>query len=81
MATTETTDYLIFDMPYKEAYTTKIEFETQINEKQKGREQRYPKWTYPKRTFTLKFDKNFKVEILSSNPSGLARLTADYILL
>ena len=59
MATTETTDYLIFDMPYKEAYTTKIEFETQINEKQKGREQRYPKWTYPKRTFTLKFDKNY----------------------
>lgn len=29
----------------------------------------------------IKFDKNFKVEILSSNPSGLARLTADYILL
>ena len=59
MATSDNTDYQIFDMPYKEAYTAKIEFETQINEKQKGREQRYPKWTYPKRTFTLKFDKNF----------------------
>lgn len=50
---------LTFDFTYKEAYTSSIEFETQINEKQKGKEQRYPKWTYPKRTFTLKFDKNF----------------------
>ena len=58
MADTINTDYLIFDIPYKEAYTAKIEFDTQINEKQKGYEQRYPKWTYPKRTFTLKFDKN-----------------------
>lgn len=49
----------IFDISYKRAYTSTIEFQTQINEKQKGREQRYPKWTYPKRTFTLKFDKNF----------------------
>ena len=40
MATSDNTDYQIFDMPYKEAYTAKIEFETQINEKQKGREQR-----------------------------------------
>lgn len=53
-------DYPIFDIPYKEVYTTSIEFNTQINEKMKGREQRYPVWTYPKRTFTLKFDKNFK---------------------
>lgn len=49
----------IFDIAYQRAYTSTIEFQTQINEKQKGREQRYPKWTYPKRTFTLKFDKNF----------------------
>lgn len=49
----------IFNIPYKKAYTSTIEFNTQINEKMKGREQRYPKWTYPKRTFTLKFDKNF----------------------
>ena len=52
-------EYAIFNFKYKEAYTSRIEFETQINEKQKGKEQRYPKWTYPKRTFTLKFDKNF----------------------
>jgi phage-related protein len=49
----------IFNIPYQRAYTSTIEFQTQINEKQKGREQRYPVWTYPKRTFTLKFDKNF----------------------
>lgn len=51
-------EYPIFDIPYKEAYTSSIEFSTQINEKMKGREQRYPIWTYPKRVFTLKFDKN-----------------------
>ena len=49
----------VFNIAYQRAYTSTIEFQTQINEKQKGREQRYPKWTYPKRTFTLKFDKNF----------------------
>nr|DAF65589.1 MAG TPA: minor tail protein [Caudoviricetes sp.] len=48
-----------FNIDYQRAYTSTIEFQTQINEKQQGREQRYPKWTYPKRTFTLKFDKNF----------------------
>lgn len=53
-------DYPIFDIPYKEVYTTSIQFNTQINEKMKGYEQRYPVWTYPKRTFTLKLDKNFK---------------------
>lgn len=52
-------EYPIFDIPYKEAYTSSIEFNTQINEKMKGREQRYPVWTYPKRIFCLKFDKNF----------------------
>ena len=52
--------YPVFDIPYKTAYSTSIEFKTQINEKMKGREQRYPVWTYPKRTFTLSFDKNFK---------------------
>lgn len=48
-----------FDIDYQRAYSSQIEFKTQINEKMKGREQRYPVWTYPKRTFTLKFDKNF----------------------
>ena len=50
---------LTFNFEYQDAYTSVIEFDTQINEKHKGKEQRYPKWTYPKRTFTLKFDKNF----------------------
>lgn len=52
-------ELLKFNFEYKEAYTARIEFDTQINEKQKGHEQRYPKWTYPKRVFNLKFDKNF----------------------
>ena len=51
---------LTFNFEYQEAYTSSITFDTQINEKQKGKEQRYPKWTYPKRVFTLKFDKNFE---------------------
>lgn len=51
---------VVFDMDYKSAYTTTIEFKTQINEKHFGKEQRYPVWTYPKRTFTLSFDKNFE---------------------
>lgn len=46
-----------FNIPYNSAYSSSIEFTTQINEKQKGREQRYPQWTYPKRTFTLTFEK------------------------
>ena len=45
-------------LKYKDVYTSAIEFNTQIIEKQQGEEQRYPVWTYPKRTFTLKFDKN-----------------------
>ena len=57
-------EYPIFDIPYKEAYSSCIEFNTQINEKVKGREQRYPIWTYPKRTFYLKFDKNFVHNVL-----------------
>ncbi|MDO5304665.1 MAG: DUF2460 domain-containing protein, partial [bacterium] len=51
---------VVFDMDYKSAYTTTIEFKTQINEKHFGKEQRYPVWTFPKRTFTLSFDKNFQ---------------------
>lgn len=53
-------DYPEFNFEYQEAYSSSIEFKTEINEKMKGREQRYPVWTYPKRTFTLKFDKSFK---------------------
>ncbi len=50
---------IVFDADYKSVYTTTIEFKTQINEKHFGKEQRYPVWTYPKRTFSLSFDKNF----------------------
>lgn len=46
-----------FNIKYQDVYTSEIEFNTQIIEKQQGQEQRYPVWTYPKRTFTLKFDK------------------------
>ena len=53
-------EYPVFDFNYQEAYQSSIEFNTQINEKMKGREQRYPVWTYPKRTFKLNFDKSFK---------------------
>lgn len=49
----------VFNSDYKSAYTTTIEFKTRINEKHFGKEQRYPVWTYPKRTFSLSFDKNF----------------------
>lgn len=51
--------YPTFSIPYKDVYTSEISFNTQINEMQQGQEQRYPVWTYPKRTFTLKFDKSF----------------------
>lgn len=46
-----------FNISYNSAYTASIEFQTQINEKMQGREQRYPVWTYPKRVFTLEFEK------------------------
>ena len=49
----------VFDIEYQAAYTSAVQFQTKINEKHTGGEQRYPVWTYPKRTFTLKFDKNF----------------------
>ncbi len=52
-------DIPVFNIPYRDCYSSEIEFKTQINEKNTGKEQRYPVWTYPKRIFTLKFDKNF----------------------
>ncbi len=51
--------YPVFNFDYQSAYSSSIEFKTQINQKHKGKEQRYPVWTYPKRTFVLKFDKTF----------------------
>lgn len=64
-----------FNITYKDVYTSEIEFNTQITEKQQGEEQRYPVWTYPKRTFTLKFDKtpegrerieNFFIDVMTN---------------
>lgn len=52
------TDLPVFNFDYNDLYSTSIEFKTNINEKQKGREQRYPVWTYPKRSFKLNFNKN-----------------------
>ena len=46
-----------FNITYQDVYTSEIEFKTEVIERQQGEEQRYPVWTYPKRTFTLKFDK------------------------
>lgn len=51
-------DYPIFDLPYNEVYSTTIEFKTEIQERLHGHEQRYPVWTYPKRIFSLSFEKN-----------------------
>ena len=56
-----------FNIPYKAVYTSEIEFNTQIIERQQGEEQRYPVWTYPKRTFSLKFDKNADGRALLEN--------------
>ena len=47
-----------FNITYQDVYTSEIEFKTDVIERQQGEEQRYPVWTYPKRTFTLKFDKS-----------------------
>lgn len=47
-----------FNITYQDVYTSEIEFKTEVIERQQGEEQRYPVWTYPKRTFTLKFDKS-----------------------
>lgn len=51
-------DLPVFNVNYKDCYSQTIEFETKINEKMNGGEQRYPVRTYPKRTFKLTFDKN-----------------------
>lgn len=60
----------VFNMPYQNAYSASIEFETQIADKQLGGEQRYPKRIFPVRTFSVKFDKN---------PDGRAELEAFFV--
>lgn len=48
----------VFNIPCQEAYSSSIKFETQINSKELGREQRYPIKIYPVRDFSLKFEKS-----------------------
>lgn len=64
-----------FNITYQDVYTSEIEFKTEVIERQQGEEQRYPIWTYPKRTFTLKFDKtpdgrqaieNFFIDVMTN---------------
>ena len=49
---------ITFDLAYKRTYKTKLKFSTQINEKQTGREQRYPKYTYPVRSWSITLEKD-----------------------
>ena len=48
---------IIFNIPYNDTYSSKISFETKMNEKATGNEQRYPVKTFPVRYFTLNFNK------------------------
>jgi len=47
-----------FSFDYNKAYTSSIEFNTIIDEKFTGNEQRRGLWTKPKRTWVLELDKN-----------------------
>ena len=49
---------IVFDLAYKRTYKTKLKFITQINSKQTGREQRYPKNTFPVRSWTITLEKD-----------------------
>lgn len=49
---------ITFNLAYKKTYKTKIKFITEINSKQTGYEQRYPKYTYPVRSWTLTLEKD-----------------------
>lgn len=47
-----------FNFNYNKAYTTSIEFNTIIDEKFTGKEQRRDTWTNPRRKWILEMDKN-----------------------
>lgn len=47
----------VFNLEYNNTYSSKVSFETKLNEKTTGSEQRYPVKTYPVRYFTLNFNK------------------------
>lgn len=48
---------LTFNIDYNNVYSASIEYETKLNEKATGNEQRYPVKVYPVRYFTLTFNK------------------------
>lgn len=48
---------ITFNQEYNNTYSNKISFETKLNEKATGNEQRYPIKTYPVRYWTLNFNK------------------------
>lgn len=48
---------ITLNIPYNDTYSSKISFETKMNEKATGNEQRYPVKTFPVRYFTLNFNK------------------------
>lgn len=47
-----------FNFDYNKAYTTSIEFNTIVDEKFTGKEQRRDVWTNPRRKWVLEMDKN-----------------------
>lgn len=47
-----------FNFDYNRAYTASIEFNTIVDEKFTGKEQRRDTWTHPRRTWLLEMDKN-----------------------
>lgn len=47
-----------FDFKYKRAYTANVQFNTIVDEKFTGKEQRRDSWTNPRRKWNLEFEKN-----------------------
>lgn len=47
-----------FNFEYNKAYTASVEFQTIVDEKFTGSEQRRDIWTNPRRKWVLEFDKN-----------------------
>lgn len=47
-----------FNFEYNKAYTASVEFQTIVDEKFTGSEQRRDLWTNPRRKWVLEFDKN-----------------------
>lgn len=47
-----------FDFDYKRAYTSSVQFNTIVDEKFTGKEQRRDTWSNPRRKWVLEFEKN-----------------------